>query len=85
MYVELLSMLNSFVERILVHRRISRKILETSNESNISLVSWKYIIHVQVFKKCGMVELGVMELRVQGRLSYIYGNLRYDKDDIINE
>lgn len=72
MYVELLSMLNSFVEWIHVHMRISRKILETSNESNISFVSWKYIRHLQTFKKCGMVKLGVMELRVQGRLSYIW-------------
>lgn len=72
-YVELLSMLNSFVEYwIHVHMRISREILATSNESNISLVSWKYITHLQMLKKCGMVELGVMEQRVQGRLSYIW-------------
>lgn len=84
-YVELLSMLNSFVEWLHAHMRISRKILETSNESHISLVSWKYIILYICKHLRSVVWWSLVSWNWEFRVDLvIYGNLRYDKDVIIN-
>lgn len=40
-------------------------------------------MHLLKFKKCQMVELGVVEQRTQADV-VIYGNLGYDKDGFIN-